>query len=62
MPWFGLGWERALLEVYDRYLIFATPCVAVNALHTEFATKTIPQGAPLPTEHSKSYDSVWGWL
>ena len=29
---------------------------------TEFATKTIPQGAPLPTEHSKSYDSAWGWL
>ena len=27
-----------------------------------FATKTIPQGAPLPTEHFKNYDGAWGWL
>ena len=37
-------------------------CGGLNSASTEFATKTIPQGAPLPTEHSKSYDSVWGWL
>ena len=25
-------------------------------------TKTIPQGAPLPTEHSKNHDSAWDSL
>ena len=29
---------------------------------TGFATKTIPQGAPLPTEHSKNYHRAWDWL
>ena len=29
-----------------------------------FATKTIPHGAPLPTEHSiyNIYDNAWDWL
>ena len=26
---------------------------------TRLATKTIPGGAPLPTEHSKNYDISW---
>ena len=24
--------------------------------------QTIPRGVPLPTEHSKNYDSAWDWL
>ena len=31
----------------------------VDGMNTGFATKTIPQGAPLPTEHSKNYGSAW---
>ena len=33
-----------------------------NVATSGFATKTIPQGAPLPTEHSKNYDSACDWL
>ena len=35
-----------------------------NSRGTVFATKTSPQGAPLPTNHSiyNIYDNAWDWL
>ena len=65
--WLGwsLNWHltpSSLLLALARWCVWKPQAVPTREKKPGFATKTIPQGAPLPTEHFKNYDGAWGWL
>ena len=53
---------RSQLPLSPYYSVARAKAHVLSHMTTGFATKAIFQGAPLPTEHSKNYDSAWDWF